>query len=158
MSGKNFYRILGAGSQLPVYSQINPHHSLLCRIAQRTIFPCPGVSSSFRLRKAPANTTVWVCSQQCHDACRSPGTHFFMVSKCASPSSHKLACDFPSREPLQLFFGKSVFRLWELTLPSKDLEMPAYFGEGVTSNQCLRWARVITTQLLCFRIGELRCS
>lgn len=40
MSGENVYDIVNGG-QLPICSQITPHHSQLCSISQRTVFPCP---------------------------------------------------------------------------------------------------------------------
>lgn len=115
--------------------------------------------------KSTSRTLKCGCSQQCHNACGSPRTCLFMVSMCPSPNSPQASMWFHFKEAPAIIFWRTVFRLLELALLSKDLEMPGYFGgEGPITNAGDGWElkkennNDPKTQLLCFQIKEHRCS
>lgn len=87
--------------QLPVCSQVIPHHSLIWSASQGTLYPCPVASHSFRHWMAPAaHCSVGAAS----DASTSQVT-LLMVSVCTSPNSHQL--------PWFHFKGTPAVVFWE---------------------------------------------
>lgn len=67
--------------------------------------------------------------------------YLFMVSVCTSQLP-QASMWFHFKGAAEVIFLKTVFRLLDLAMHSKDLEMTGYFGGGVTHHQCLKWVGV----------------
>lgn len=138
MSGKIFYDILGWGQFTCSFSNQPPSFSALSHLLGNSFLTC-GIQQ-FQTMKSTSRTLKCGCSQQCHNACGSPRTHLFMVSMCPSPNFPQASMWFHFKGAPAIIFWRTVFRLLELALLSKDLEMPGYFGgEGPITNAGDGW-------------------